>query len=393
MKLIFWAINIIMIISAIIFSVGIINASVILLIGNFLLIIIGLFINISNIRINKKYFVLLIIFIFTIIISSVVNKDINLLVSGIYLIIFLFTFGVTTPNIINKFYLKDIVNITIISIIIIISSHMIFYGFTTSGYSAWYSNSNSLAIVATTLYTCSYSMLITKVQKFINRKYDFQGISIYLLFTIYGLYVSLITSSRASLMTIILITLFGVLLIIIKLLKEKKLTSILIKLPIYIFILFFILFAISSVFDFVMLFEENIIGKFIKKSNDNRTLFDGREYIWITTINEAGIFGKGDSYFEDRFILGALNTFIGILGRFGYLSAFTFIFIVLFLLQNAFNIFTRYLDEKSVIPIFLILNFILLSITEVQFYGIAALLFFMSISDVIKNINNKVRKS
>lgn len=387
MKLLFWTINIIMLFAAIIFSIGIINSSVVLLISNLLLITISVLALKRFIKLNKTFLVLYLILMTTIILASMINRDINLLVAGIYLLIFLTTFGLALPNIIHERYIITVTNIVIVIIILVVSSHMLIHGFTMSGYSAWYSNSNSLAIIATTLYTCSYSRFIYYIMNLIDKKLNLHKIITFMFCTIFGLYISLISSSRASLMTIIFITFIGVLLIIIKLTKEGKIKSLLIRFPIYMFFIALIIFSLSFVFDFFTLFEENIIGKFVKKSNADRTLFDGREHIWLTTLSEAGLFGKGDSYFEERFIIGALNTFIGILGRFGYLTAITFILIVLYVLKRAYNKFSHRLNSESVVSIFLMLNFIFLSITEVQFYGVAAVLFFMAIADVLKPIN------
>ena len=126
--------------------------------------------------------------------------------------------------------------------------------------------------------------------------------------------------------------------------------------------------------------SQNVIDKFVAKDVGG-DVFDGRGYIWEKTINDAGFWGNGSSYFLDEFALGAHNTFISILGRYGYVY---FILIFIFWLFLGFKSFKFLLRSSISFYTYMYFTvwyaFTILSLTEVMLYTPIMIIFILSMS-------------
>jgi O-antigen ligase len=124
----------------------------------------------------------------------------------------------------------------------------------------------------------------------------------------------------------------------------------------------------------------------------NENFFNGRLSIWEKVINEAKLFGNGSEYFGNFGHEGAHNSFLFVLGQYGFLAAITlslFVFTV-FVLSIVYFYKNRKVDSLAIAPLILVILFILFSMTESMFSSIGnglTISFYLSSGIVISSLN------
>lgn len=131
------------------------------------------------------------------------------------------------------------------------------------------------------------------------------------------------------------------------------------------------------------LLQDTIIDKFNSKSAD---LLDGRFYVWLESLNEAKFWGNGRDYFS-TFNTAAHNTFISLLGQYGLLPVVFFIFFLLLSFYYSLIYSLKAVeDEERYLPLYLLSNFLVLSLVEGMMFSAGMLLVFCALGVVFSEL-------
>lgn len=106
-----------------------------------------------------------------------------------------------------------------------------------------------------------------------------------------------------------------------------------------------------------------ILGKFEVKAGN---VTAGRMDVWMMTIEEARLFGRGRSYFLQTTELGAHNTFVSILGQYGWIAVVSYVALWVGILRHSLG-YARRTDEYDLyrwVPVSVTLCFLALSMGE-----------------------------
>lgn len=140
-----------------------------------------------------------------------------------------------------------------------------------------------------------------------------------------------------------------------------------------------LVFLVSLVFPLKETFQENILSKFQTHSYDT---LNGRGAAWTQTIAEARLFGRGGNYFSDYTSITAHNTYINVLGRFGWAPLFLFLMFLIRASSECYKYAKRDMHQTRFVPGFVILSFLTLSIGESIMFNLGMFLMFAMIGSV-----------
>ncbi|MFJ8257598.1 hypothetical protein ACIQ4Z_10045 [Peribacillus asahii] len=315
-----------------------------------------------KIEVRFKYNLTIVIafslFIFTSLFAALKNSDAELLLGSIYLTLIFLSLFIVFPTLAgrdsNKLVYKAILYVHIPIIFIPLIN-----GLGNPPYKGIFQNGNSFGIACLTLFTAVISKLTGDVYQYIFNDEKIKKRSfIYYFFIIPTLFVLIMYSgSRTSFLTAVFLIFVSLGLIAIKFLKvaTKRQYRKVLRLSFFTSILGLIA---SWIFPIKEKFEQIILYKFRLKSND---VLSERGGIWETSISEASFFGNGRDYFSE-FNHGAHNTFISLLGQYGWIP--TLLFILLMLIFVIFSLeysFKAIDDEYRFLPLLLLVTFVLLS--------------------------------
>lgn len=305
--------------------------------------------------------IIYIIFILFSIFSSLINQDLNSFKSILkLLVLYLFTVVVVYNNQ-ALLHPKRLINYSLIAFILIS-----FYSIIEEPidnllivYSGVFDNSNSLGMLGATMVAVS----IIAIQQ---KSGIFQYVSISILAL--SLFFIILSGSRTAFLTVlglvlILISYYIYTLLIKSKIKQFKFRYVAIGLS----IIFIIIIGINNDEVNVAL-DNNIIEKFNRKSGD---ITSSRTEIWEIIISDAGFIGKGSSYIRDKIGLAAHNSFLSIMIEYGWLSGGIYMFFWLMVMIKSFKIS---FNNRDLLPVMLVSNFILLSTMEVLTVHSSALL-------------------
>lgn len=329
---------------------------------------------------KNKLLLIFSLFVLSGLISSLVNSDkgsfINVM-SLFFLYIalsFIFNGIVKHPlRVINKSVLNTHLLVLVVSFVLF-GNDIPFKGV--------FINPNSMGQVITVLAVPIATLLYQLMYDALFLKYKFKKMKVLSLFilSIVAIYASILTGSRSSTFITLIIFLIPFIYILIRTLRRPKvLPRIIFAIP----LLAFITWNLFRYTDIFVVFNEMILEKFISKSGD---LTDGRSDVWSYAFNNATLFGNGHDFFNNT--VGSHNTFIGILGEFGW---FALIFFSLFVLQILINTFKYSLSsiyrEYRFFPFLMTVVFILTSMTEGMLFKSPMIALFM-ISFIQLRFNN-----
>src|SRR5699024_6476484 len=124
--------------------------------------------------------------------------------------------------------------------------------------------------------------------------------------------------------------------------------------------------------------EESVLSKFNRQVEKGR-LLSGRENIWQQTVKEAKLFGNGSDYFVENIGQTAHNTFIHVLGVYGWISLIIFVLIIISFMINSYMYFTKEKNINRYFPALILIAFLGLSMAENLMHNITILLLFVYI--------------
>jgi O-antigen ligase len=120
----------------------------------------------------------------------------------------------------------------------------------------------------------------------------------------------------------------------------------------------------------------------------------GRNDIWFQTISDMELLGKGDTYFNDNFGIGAHNTIIHILGVNGILAVILIVLFTIMTFYYACAYFQKNIQEDpyAIAPLLFMTCFWILSMGEGMFGSLGnamTLAYMLSIGVIISDLNTK----
>ena len=319
-----------------------------------------------NFNNNELFFLFFVITIGTV--SSVYNSDMQLFFSSCFLVLISFFFNKLNYIFDFNFIEKLIFKYGTIFLVFFVIFIVLFTSDYSVPYFGIYDNPNTMGAISSSVLMLLISMFFGALE-YNNKK----NILIFILFLLMICFINIVLITVSRLAVIASISLFIILFILfnIRMFVRKK----------NIFKFNFFLILSGSIFGYFLLKNsQNVIDKFVAKDVGG-DVFDGRGYIWEKTINDTGFWGNGSSYFLDEFALGAHNTFISILGRYGYVY---FILIFIFWLFLGFKSFKFLLRNSISFYTYMYFTvwyaFTILSLTEVMLYTPIMIIFILSMS-------------
>lgn len=312
-----------------------------------LIILVSMFICIilkKNINIRHNLILVLwIIFSCSILISIAINNGQFFLgIATLFIvpiIYFILIPNILGRNTINVFLNSFIFSNLFISLYCIVSKPIIY------PYQGIFSNPNSMGLVGLFL---AIGMSI-KLDYFLEENNKFKVISgiILLLFPI-GIII--LTGSRTSL----LVSIISILYIVIP--KKIDSTEFIKRVKVM-----FIFMSVSIIF---LVKNPKILEGIVNKIKNSSSLLSGRDYIWLTTINQSKLYGHGQSYFIDNFRLGPHNSTIDILGSFGIISCVLYILVCITVFYKITKYIKKNTSSDSIFLSVINMTFLITSLTE-----------------------------
>lgn len=313
-------------------------------------------------------------FISLMILSIIVNQSLAVEVYSLERFISVFLFlgiGLALIDVISE---KLIINSLIISLgiifIYILFESPIFTSDLEVAYSGSFSNSGTFGEVAVTFAIVS---LIAGTSLLKLRQNFFLAI-LYLLITVGVSYLVIISGSRTSFITLIIILGIVLTTYFYDMLKSRNLLTW--KSVLIIILLAFggaslLIFIDNPIYGVI---ESNIIDKF-KRKIENTDITDGRVELWLSIIKDINLFGEV-KYFEDHIYPHAHNSFLEIMILNGLFAGIAYI---IFWITIFIKSIQHYLTEKitnvyAILPLVIVTNFILLSMTEIIQFHISTFL-------------------
>lgn len=318
-----------------------------------------------SLRYNKFLVLLTVFYAFTLTLSSLFNSDLELILNAFTFLIMCFSTMVVICS-----YFKDSIGRFVVITLLLSHSPLILIpminGIDTFPYKGIFDNPNAFGLVATTIFAVFLATLLKNLEKtlFYKAKPSKVKVLAYFLLTVLSFLLVVISASRTSFLACLISLAIGLFFIILISIKHKLILSLFFKTLLGIPLLGGLYFVINIFIPVRIYIEDIILNKFTRKSDD---ILSGRGYVWKQTMADARAFGFGEGYFEDSFGIGAHNTFIYILGVYGWLA--TIIFLMLILVAFYYCTKLTFSDNKyNYLPIIMLTTFIVLSMGENMFH-------------------------
>lgn len=250
-------------------------------------------------------------------------------------------------------------------------------GLSMTKYQGIFGNPNSLGGVAVALFTINLGILASKISDYLlGKDIKLKNIFIDVFCLFFWIFFVIISSSRTSFITVIVLLLFTSIYLFKKIFYSKyKIRVITLK---RVFILMFIFtFIINIIYNFTSIKDVIQLSIFNKFEMKSANITDGRSERWIMVLNEINALGHGSKHYK----LAPHNTFISLLGQYGIFAVF---FYILFLI-NSLKISLRFIKINNCynfLPFLSITSFICLSMGESMMLKTNMLLIYFSLSTI-----------
>lgn len=329
-------------------------------------------------------------FIFFVILSIIVNGNFERESVSIERFVLMFVFLGFFLAMSEKISEGLIITSFMISAIIVFTYFLIEYPIIDSSLKAYrggFGNPNSVGVLAVTLFSVS----LVAGTSLLKAKQNYLIAFISLFISLGAAYLTIISSSRTSFLTLALIFAIVSVTFTYDVLKTRNLFN-------WKTIIITILVAFVGALLFVVIdnpvyaaFESRILDKFSRKI-ENGSITAGRISIWIPIIESTGLFGKGPGYFKEISGLSAHNSFMHMLSIYGWFAAIAYVVFWLFMLFRSVH---YYLTEKlnntyALLPLILVVNYISLSMMENMSIHVSAFLAMSMVAIFSKSKESKL---
>lgn len=335
------------------------------------------------IKINDTMLFLFYLFLLSCSIGALLNSDVFVLLGALVFFSLYISTSVILPSLCNYNCNELVAKAILISHIPLIFIPLLTNGINSMPYQGIFYNPNSFGNITVTLFAVLVAIFLKNFEEYItlSKKQRFMKLKLLLqLIFMFGVFwLVILSGSRTSFLTGLVVLVIGLFFLTIFVIKTKKLKKLLLRGTSVSFVAVVIYAMLALYTNFNQYVYLNIIYKFKTKAS-NGDVLDHRGEIWRQTMKEAGLFGKGDKYFEQNIGLGAHNTFISILGQYGWVSL---IIILLFLVLAVFYVCkysVKNVDDKyKYLPFLLMVSFITLSMGEIMMFKLSMIATFCTI--------------
>lgn len=242
-----------------------------------------------------------------------------------------------------------------------------------------FQNPNNYGVFAATITIIAQGLLI----KAIVEKQKGRAL-LYLLASVYSLYITVFTGSRTSFLAILITIIISVLLALGNLIKNKviSLKSLQRGVGISLLTTLLIIFLLNT--SFYTILQDNLLSKF---NNSNADVSSGRGAIWEFYINNSTLLGTPEGYLDSRIGFTAHNSFINVIGQLGILAGilFTLFWLVAFIKSFEFYIKNLNADLNAFLIFSGITLFITMSMMEVLTNTAAIYLAFLCVGYILNH--------
>jgi len=335
---------------------------------NYLIIIPGLIlILISIINTGKKFKIYhskidisYYLFVVSCILSSLINKDFENLLSSFKFLLFFIVLVViirNLPNLFNHSLIMDSFSIaSIIGILLTLVEYPISLG--SENYSGIFENPNNFGVFVSTALIIFLSQLIINTQ---NTNYFLSVI--YLLLSIFTFYLVSISASRTAFFAIFISVIIVILALINKVLLRKKIQRKYIYSIGLIAVVILLVLIVLQNSPIHVAIQENIIDKITDRGSN---VLSGREFIWSRVIEISSLFGEKAGFVRDTIGFSAHNSFLAQLGQYGWFAGIFYLFYWLLGSIIGYQYFvTKYRDDPY--SLFVILSiFLFMSMSKME---------------------------
>lgn len=335
-----------------------------------------------EVKYNKFHVLLLFSFLLMNILAATINAEMNLLIFSFSFFIIFVTLNTIIPAILGENTITIINKVFIIVHVPIILIPLYIQGLKAFPYNGGFDNENSMGITGSIILIMIFSMILKRFEMYIvYNKINIFSTLLLSVFTMLLIVIVASTGSRTSFVTSVVVILIGLLLFIKNIWSELKnrrklIVKIVSRVALCIPPIALVFSMINKLFPISYYIEESILSKFTRQAEQGR-LLSGRENIWEQTIQDASLFGNGSDYFIDNIGKGAHNTFIHILGVYGWASIVLFTIIILVFGLNAYHFFNKKNNTDRYFPILIFIAFIGLSMAENLMHNIIIFLLFI----------------
>lgn len=348
------------------------------------LILVPLFVKKKNIIINLPALLTFYVFTLFCIISSLINNDFESLLGAIMIsLLFLVSFIILPMANLDT---NRTVFIAILVSQIPILAIPLLNGYETAQYQGIFFNPNALGTIATTVFAALLASLLMDLENVIKEVKERRSkakilFKVSLLILVF--YLIIISASRTSFAASLICLFIGCSFLLLYLIKYKRITKFIIKSGFIALVGSFVMAILLRFTSFYEIIYLNILYKF-EDSMRRGDLLSNRDTIWQLALDDSKFFGSGNNYFTELGI-GAHNTFISILGHYGWIPLLMF----LVFLVSAFYYSTKLSlsntkDSYKYLPLLLFISFITLSMGEDMIFHLSMVATFFSLGSVLK---------
>lgn len=321
-------------------------------------------------------------YVFALTASALAHSDANFILSGFtFLALFLST------TVVANTYFKDSIGEIVIATLLI--SHIpivlipLVSGIDSFPYGGIFDNSNAFGLVAATIFAVLLAILLINIEKTLFYKKKPSKIKIlgYILLASFSFLLVVISGSRTSFLAGLVSIATGLFFIFLFSIKHKLTINLIFKTVASLPVLWLLYWLINKFIPITYYVNDIILNKFDAKSSN---VLAGRGLVWNQTLSEAKAFGLGENYFEDRFGIGSHNTFIHVLGVYGWVAAIVFTLLIILAVYYCAK-FTFSEHKYKYLPIIMMTTFVVLSMGENLFHKVTFLVTFLLVGFAANN--------
>lgn len=323
-----------------------------------------------ELKVNELTLFLMFFFLLFGAIAALFNQDISLLFKVLVFIALYVSTGIVIPSIYKENTEKVIMRLILITHIPMLFIPILLEGINHIPYYGVFDNTNSLGGVLVTVLVGFAALLFKNLEEIALYKTKSLWKSVLLNFAVIFSLILVVTftTSRTSFLTSLLILLCGVALLVITAIKNKKLGNLILRFLKIAPIMVLLYFILNLFYPLKESIVNNVVAKFERKSGD---VLDGRGDIWSGALKESGFFGGGSDVFSNNIGVGSHNTFITVIGLYGWIPA---IAIAIFFATGLYYSFKYFLNSQSkykYFPILMLITFLAFSMVEDMFYKLS----------------------
>jgi len=323
----------------------------------------AIFIKKFKFKYNDIALFLMLVFLISGILSSLINQDSDLFLRAVIYFILLISANIVIPSYLDIETEKITTRLILLTHIPILFTPVIIDGFDKIPYYGIFSNPNSIAGIAVTVLAVFLGLFFEQIENIFFQKRKLK-ITYIVLYTVAASFLILIISyalSRTSFVTAMVVIMSGVILFLVNAIRLKEFGSILRKGLFFLPPLLIIFYVLNIYLDISASIEDNIVGKFSRKSGN---VLSNRDDVWSQAFHNPSFFGNGAHFFRNETGLGAHNTLLSLFGTYGWIPTIAIFLLFMIAFYYVIKYFLKSESKYKYIAPLMLITFLTLSMAE-----------------------------